>query len=344
MEPNTSAATRRVVKTTSDSDRKRVITAYENGSAPSAISQMLNIKRPTVYGIINKYNATWQIAAAKRGGTCKKKLSQDAVESIRAWIDEDCAITLKSLAQKVFERHGVHVSISTIAREVKGFNYSFKMLQKIPERRNTTATIEERTTYARNFYQITRAFPVSGLIYLDEVGFNVSMRTSKGRSQKGTPAVTVVPQIRTRNISIVCAMNSNGIVHYVTHNQPVNRELFTNFIYELKDILRSKNINRSYLIMDNVAFHKSQSVQEAIGTVIDKPLYLPPYSPFLNPIENMFSKWKNYVKRSNCTNHDQLMEAICNGANYVTAEDCEGFINNMWNYMSRCLSGEEILD
>ena len=195
---------------------------------------------PQMSPIIKKYNATWQIAAAKRGGTCIKMLSQDAVESIRTWIDEDCAITLKALAQKVFERHGVHFSISTIAREVKGFNYSLKMLQKIPEKRHTTATIEERSTYARNFYQITRAFPVSGLIYLDELGFNVSMRTSKGRSQKGTPAVTVVPQIITRNISIVCAMNSNVIVQYVTHNQPVNRELFTNFIYELKEFCDPK--------------------------------------------------------------------------------------------------------
>lgn len=49
--------------------------------------------------------------------------------------------------------------------------------------------------------------------------------------------------------------------------------------------------------MDKLAFHKSQSVQKAIGTVIDKPLYLPPYSPFLNPIENMFSKVEKLCKK-----------------------------------------------
>ena len=56
----------------------------------------------------------------------------------------------------------------------------------------------------------------------------------------------------------------------------------------------------------------------------DKPLYLPPYSPFLNSIENLFSQWKNHVKRAKPNNQEELMEAISNGASYVTAEDCEG--------------------
>ena len=54
----------------------------------------------------------------------------------------------------------------------------------------------------------------------------------------------------------------------------------------------------------------------------------------------MFSTWNNYVKRSY---HEQLMEVIWKEADYVTAEDYEGIINNMCNYMSHCLSDEEIL-
>ena len=218
------------------------------------------------------------------------------------------------------------------------------MIQRIPERRNAAANIEERTTYAAEFYTLTRDFPVNGLIYLDEVGFNVSMRTSKGRSAKGTPATTIVPQLRTRNISIICAMNASGIVLYAVHNQAVNKEKFIEFILELKATLRARAIARSYFIMDNVAFHKCSSVKEAIGNNEDKPLYLPPYSPFLNPIENLFSQWKNHVKRARPNNQEELMEAISNGASYVTAEDCEGYIRNMWFYMARCLRGEIILD
>uniref|UniRef100_A0A182W8X6 DDE_3 domain-containing protein n=1 Tax=Anopheles minimus TaxID=112268 RepID=A0A182W8X6_9DIPT len=89
--------------------------------------------------------------------------------------------------------------------------------------------------------------------------------------------------------------------------------------------------------MDNVRFHKCTEIREAIGEEQDRAIYLPPYSPFLNPIENLFSKWKNVVKRTNPQNEADLMEAIANGATTLTADDCEGYIRNMWSYASRCL-------
>ncbi|XP_052890193.1 uncharacterized protein LOC128298480 [Anopheles moucheti] len=179
MDASTSSAPRRVLKTTSDEDRQRIITAYESGATPASIGNMLNINKSTVYGIIKRYKDTWQIESKKRGGHRAKSLSSEAVDSIRVWIDEDCTLTLKALAEKVFQQYGVRVAASTIAKEVKEFNYSFKMIQRVPERRNTAATIEERTAYAARFYDIAREVPVNGLVYLDEVGFNVSMRTSK---------------------------------------------------------------------------------------------------------------------------------------------------------------------
>ncbi|XP_052889313.1 uncharacterized protein LOC128297668 [Anopheles moucheti] len=126
MDASTSSAPRRVLKTTSDEDRQRIITAYESGATPASIANMLNINKSTVYGIIKRYKDTWQIESKKRGGHRAKSLSSEAVDSIRVWIDEDCTITLKALAEKVFQQYGVRVAASTIAKEVKEFNYSFK--------------------------------------------------------------------------------------------------------------------------------------------------------------------------------------------------------------------------
>ncbi|XP_061514175.1 uncharacterized protein LOC133393386 isoform X1 [Anopheles gambiae] len=338
------AAPRRRNKTTSNEDRNRVIVAFENGTSGKDIATMLNMNRGTVYSIIKKFQNTWEVAAAKRGGNRAKLLSEEAAQSIRAWIDEDCTVTLKALVEKVYERFNVRVSTTTVAREIKGFNYSFKRIHNLPERRNTDSTIEERRSYASMCYQISMENPDTDIVFLDEVGFKVSMRTSKGRSLKGTTPTIVVPQLRSRNISIVCAMNKSGIVHYLSHNRAINRELFTQFIYELKEKLRMREIHRTFMVMDNVAFHKSSEVKEAIGYDEDKPVYLPPYSPFLNPIENLFSKWKNLVKRANAQNEQELMEAITNCANLVTSQDCEGYFRNMGAYLARCLRGEVIED
>uniref|UniRef100_A0A4Y0BHG9 DUF4806 domain-containing protein n=1 Tax=Anopheles funestus TaxID=62324 RepID=A0A4Y0BHG9_ANOFN len=132
-------------KTTSNEDRERVVTAYENGATHAAISEMLNIKLATVYGIVKRYQTAFQVEAKKRGGNRQKVLSQQAISDIQCWINDDCTVTLKSLAQKLLQEHGVRVSTTTIAREIKGFNDPLKMVKVIPERRNTPTTIETST-------------------------------------------------------------------------------------------------------------------------------------------------------------------------------------------------------
>ncbi|XP_049294417.1 uncharacterized protein LOC125769652 isoform X2 [Anopheles funestus] len=336
--------TRNQRKTTSDEDRQRIVSAYLNGTTPKLISRMFEINLSTVYNILQIYKKTAHVEAKKRGGNHPKLLSAEAVASVQQWIDEDCTITLKKLADKIYGQYQIRASITTISREIKGFNYTLKRLHLIPERRNTESTVSERKEYATNLYDLSHQYADSGMVFVDEVGFNVSMRTSSGRSVKGAPATAVVPNIRSRNISIICAMNKQGILHYSVHHQAINRQSFKEYVLQLKRELRSQNINRSVIIMDNVRFHKCAEVREAIGEDQDRVIYLPPYSPFLNPIENLFSKWKNMVKRTNPQNEVQLIDAIANGATTLTPEDCEGYIRNMWSYASRCLRGEEIYD
>ncbi|XP_049298801.1 zinc finger protein 54-like isoform X3 [Anopheles funestus] len=124
MDVTAKGTAKRVLKTTSDDDRKQIISAYENGFKPAVIGHMLNVKTATVYGIIKKYKETWQIEAKKRGGNNAKLLSKEAVYSIRGWIEEDSTITLRALAEKVYVKHGVRAAVSTIGKEVRRLNRS----------------------------------------------------------------------------------------------------------------------------------------------------------------------------------------------------------------------------
>ncbi|XP_035913480.1 uncharacterized protein LOC118512727 [Anopheles stephensi] len=110
---------KRKLKTTSDVDRERIVTAYENGATPATIGQILNIRVSTVYGIIKRYQTSWQIEAKKRGGNHPKALSPEAIESIRGWFEADRTVTLRVLGEKLHEKHGLRVSSTTIGREVK---------------------------------------------------------------------------------------------------------------------------------------------------------------------------------------------------------------------------------
>ena len=74
-----------------------------------------------------------------------------------------------ALVEKVHERFNVRVSTMTIGRETKGFNYSFKRIHYLPERRNTDSTIEECRSYTLIFYEISMENPYTVIVFLDEV-------------------------------------------------------------------------------------------------------------------------------------------------------------------------------
>jgi transposase len=96
--------------------------------------------------------------------------------------------------------------------------------------------------------------------------------------------------------------------------------------------------------MDNVAFHKTIAVRSQIEQAGHQVLYLPPYSPFLNPIEQLFSKWKNIVWAQRPQNETHLFELIENGCQQITQEDCAGFYRHMIGMIIRCLNREAIID
>ncbi|KII67548.1 hypothetical protein RF11_08388 [Thelohanellus kitauei] len=66
--------------------------------------------------------------------------------------------------------------------------------------------------------------------------------------------------------------------------------------------------------------------------------YLEPYTPLLNLIGNMFSKWKNLVKRSNCTNEEQILSCMDNGIIEIFVSDCDGWDRNMKSFIRQSLN------
>ena len=94
--------------------------------------------------------------------------------------------------------------------------------------------------------------------------------------------------------------------------------------------------------MDNVQFHKCREIQQLINNNNYELLFLPPYSPFLNPIENMFSKWKGITKSSNPRNEHDLMNVIMHGSRLITSSDFDGYFRNISSYIPRYLNNQNI--
>ena len=101
--------------------------------------------------------------------------------------------------------------------------------------------------------------------------------------------------------------------------------------------------NDSIVIMDNCTIHHGVQVQEVLEIRGFSWRYLPPYSPFFNPIENMFSTWKHLVKESNCNTEEELNEAIHNATNEITPGKCANMITHTSHNVLKCTQGEQLL-
>jgi transposase len=146
----TSSASNENTKHVDDSIRKLILRKYEGGCSLLQIATDIELKYSTVQSIIRKFKKTGVIESEKNKCGRKKKIGPNEETIIRSEISNDCSITLENIKNKINLVTGNEISIPTIHRSLRDFEYSFKRVQLIPERRNSMSNIEARFIYARN--------------------------------------------------------------------------------------------------------------------------------------------------------------------------------------------------
>ena len=114
------------------------------------------------------------------------------------------------------------------------------------------------------------------------------------------------------------------ILHQI-FDRPINGEDYKHCLSELHEKCLEMELMNPVFIMDNASIHHYSGVKSLIDEKNVQTLYLPPYSPFMNPIENCFAKWKNQVARGNATNENELRELINEGFSCIITSDCNSF-------------------
>ncbi|XP_065642271.1 uncharacterized protein LOC136073909 [Hydra vulgaris] len=295
-------------QTINNENRSRIIESYLNGNSPSEIANILGFKRTTIYSIIKKYKNGLPIERQLKGGSRNKKLPEESKVLIKNWIDDDCGITLKEIKERLFE-------------------------QKSISREEINDVINERASYAVRFMNILSSMNDNKIFYIDKVGFSLSMQVRRGRSLAGKRATQTVTNIRSRNISACCAMNKNQILKYEAQTKAFNTESFLDFIRLVLAQLAVNEVVGAILILDNVRFHKTAVVHNETVRAGHSLILLPPYSPFLNHIENMFSEWKQFIRRCSSRTEEELLKNIQNGALNITSTNCNNYFAHVQRYM-----------
>ncbi|KAF7684942.1 hypothetical protein CDIK_4309 [Cucumispora dikerogammari] len=323
-----------------DAQRKLICDNHNRSMSPAEISRVFEIPYTTVKSVLKLFMSTGRINSLQSGGAKNKKITPEIKSRIRDIVDGNAGVTLKNISSIILREFRVNLGTTSVDRCIRQFHYSWKRMVSIPVRRNTEDTISIRHEYAVEFYNLLGVFTESEFIFIDEVGFSVSMRSRHGRSSLGTTPSVSVQNIKSKNISVCCAMTKDGIVYKKINTRAYNTLSFLGYLNELFDFILEQNMRNVVVVMDNVPFHKSSIVIEAFSVKNIKHIFLPPYSPFLNPIENVFSKVKTFVRASSPTSEENLIEKIHLAFDQITGGDCNGYMRLIMRNLSRCLNRE----
>ena len=131
------------------------------------------------------------------------------------------------------------------------------------------------------------------LIFIDETWAKTNMTRLRGRAPRGERLIEKVPHGHWKTTTLIAELGIEGMRCSTMVDGAVNGEVFTAFI---EQVLRPTLDRDQIVIMDNLSAHKVRGVREAIESVDASVVYLPPYSPDLNPIELAFSKLKQLMR------------------------------------------------
>jgi transposase len=163
-------------------------------------------------------------------------------------------------------------------------------------------------------------------VFVDECSSNTSLAPLYGWAPKGERVHQKVPRNWGKNITLLsCIGKQGGMGASLVVEGSTNRTVFETY---LQDVLCPTLKRGQVVVMDNLSSHKGERVRELIEGKGCELVYLPPYSPDFNPIEQAFSKLKSYLRAACARSQETLMEVIGEALRTITVSDAEGFFEH----------------
>lgn len=172
---------------------------------------------------------------------------------------------------------------------------------------------------------LVEGVPAEDLVFLDEFGSATNMTRRRGWSSSGTPCHSHAPHGHWKMLTTIAALTVHGITASLSFDGACDTEAFTLFAEQvLAPTLRPGQV----VVLDNLQPHKAPAALAAIGAAGAEVLFLPPYSPDLNPIEPAFSKIKQRLRSLALRLSDELWEQMQSVLAAITPSDATNFFRH----------------
>lgn len=162
-------------------------------------------------------------------------------------------------------------------------------------------------------------------MFLDETWASTNMTRHHGRCARGLRLLAPVPHGHWKTTTLIAGLRTTGIVAPYVLDGPINATVFRAYV---EQVLASTLQSGDILILDNLSSHKVTGVREAVEARGARVLYLPPYSPDLNPIEQAFAKLKTLLRKAEERTRDGLWTVIGRIIDLYKPDECWNLFKN----------------
>ena len=177
----------------------------------------------------------------------------------------------------------------------------------------------------RRFRVWQRFMDSTCFVFVDETGIATTLTRRYGRCRGGKRLVDAVPYGPWKTTTFVAGLRQDGVVAPLVLDGPMTGEMFC---ASVEQMLAPSLEPGAVVVMDNFQAHKVAGVEAAIRAVGASLLYLPPYSPDLNPIEQLFAKFKALLRKSAARTQEVLWSTIGQLLEQFSPDECANYFAN----------------
>ncbi|WP_102938125.1 IS630 family transposase [Methylocystis bryophila] len=281
--------------------RERVAALVLSGLTVRAAAALMQVSVASSVRFARAARSTGSAAAKPMGGK-RPYLLAGQRDFLLARLAEKPDLTLHALLGELRER-GVVVSCDTLWRFLRKEKISFKKKTLLPAEQDRPDVARHRARWKK----IQSKLDPKRLVFIDETWAKTNMTRTHGWTERGLALFAKAPYGHWKTTTFLAALRCDQITAPCVFDGPINGESFLAYV---EQILAPTLSPGDVVVMDNLGSHKSAAVREAIRAKGARLIFLPKYSPDLNPIEQVFSKLKRMLRKAEERTIDALWRRV----------------------------------
>jgi transposase len=301
--------------------RQRIVDTIQRGDGTiRQVAERFLVSISFVTRLLQLYRSTGSVEPRPHGGGNPAVLTPEDLQRLRELIGQHPDATLEECRTHL----GASCSLMTLSRALSQLGLPRK--KKIPRAaEQDSPEVRERR---REFCAGLAGIDPRRLVFVDECGANTAMTRRYGRAPAGQRVYADTPG-HWESITLTCGMRLAGAMAGLAFPGATNTSTFETYV---EDVLVPELSPNDVVIWDNLKPHRSEEAIEAVESAGAEVVPLPPYSPDLTPIEEMFSKVKGAMRSAAGRTKEAVYEGFASALHDVTLENIAGWFQDRAAY------------